>query len=152
MIATLAVEPSLMEESIATARFAQRVAMIKNNVTLNEQVDLNVLVDHLKHRVRGLEQEVAFLRGGQSYEDDLPQYEQQKVHDAVYSFLKDADEYPPILNDIRKIKLALHILRVRVYTHLQENLTIGAMPRTSRATESSQDDRSACGPRNRTYS
>ena len=39
MIATCSIEKANIDESISTCRFAQRVALIKNDATLNEEVD-----------------------------------------------------------------------------------------------------------------
>ena len=39
MIATCSVEKGNIDESISTCRFAQRVALIKNDATLNEELD-----------------------------------------------------------------------------------------------------------------
>lgn len=39
MIATCSVERGSIDESISTCRFAQRVALIKNDATLNEELD-----------------------------------------------------------------------------------------------------------------
>ena len=39
MIATCSVEKGSIDESISTCRFAQRVALIKNDATLNEELD-----------------------------------------------------------------------------------------------------------------
>ena len=39
MVATCSVEKGSIDESISTCRFAQRVALIKNDATLNEELD-----------------------------------------------------------------------------------------------------------------
>ena len=39
MIATCSVEKGSIDESISTCRFAQRVALIKNDAMLNEELD-----------------------------------------------------------------------------------------------------------------
>lgn len=39
MIATCSVEKVSLDESISTCRFAQRVALIKNDAVLNEELD-----------------------------------------------------------------------------------------------------------------
>lgn len=48
MLATISMEASQLEESIATCRFAQRVALITNEVTVNEEVDPALVVERLK--------------------------------------------------------------------------------------------------------
>jgi kinesin family protein 6/9 len=52
MVATLSVENLHIDESISTARFAQRVARIKNQLSINEEVDPKVVIKHLKARVK----------------------------------------------------------------------------------------------------
>lgn len=36
---TLPLSPSLLQETISTCRFSQRVALVKNEATLNEELD-----------------------------------------------------------------------------------------------------------------
>lgn len=54
MVATVHPATTHTDESISTCRFAQRVAQIKNEVTLNEEVDQNVLIQRLKEENRRL--------------------------------------------------------------------------------------------------
>lgn len=63
MIATVAVEKHLLEESVSTCRFAQRVALIRNDVRVNEESDLEGLVERLKKEIVLLKQEIRILRG-----------------------------------------------------------------------------------------
>jgi hypothetical protein len=52
MVATLSVETMHLDESISTARFAQRVARIQNTLSVNEDVDPKAIIRQLKARVR----------------------------------------------------------------------------------------------------
>ena len=52
MIATISVEKSHIDESISTCRFAQRVAMIVNNATLNEELDPELVIKNLKAEIK----------------------------------------------------------------------------------------------------
>ncbi len=80
MIATVAVEDELIEESISTCRFAQRVALISNNITVNEELDPYLTIERLKREILELRAEIAMLRGetGDSG-DDLPDYEKERL-------------------------------------------------------------------------
>lgn len=48
MVATMSPKAEDMLESIATCKFAQRVALIKNNVQRNETVDPAIIIAGLK--------------------------------------------------------------------------------------------------------
>jgi len=58
MVATISVEGSNLDESISTCRFAQRVALVKNDARLNEETDPKLMVRRLKAEVEQLRQEV----------------------------------------------------------------------------------------------
>ena len=58
MIATCSIERTNIEESISTVRFAQRVAMIKNEVTLNEELDPKLIIAKLKREAEELKNQV----------------------------------------------------------------------------------------------
>ena len=64
-----------VQESISTCRFAQRVAMIKNDVLLNEELDPKLMIAKLQRTVQELRQELAMLtseqRTDELTEDDL---------------------------------------------------------------------------------
>ncbi len=53
-----------MDESITTCRFAQRVALIHNDASLNEEVDPQLVIARLRAEVVALKAEIALLRGG----------------------------------------------------------------------------------------
>ena len=62
MIATVQPSAAQVEESIATCRFAQRVAIISNRVAVNEEVDTQAVIRRLKAEVRELREEVRLVR------------------------------------------------------------------------------------------
>ena len=54
MVATCSAEKAQTEESISTCRFAQRVALVKNDAVLNEETDPSVTIARLKAEVASL--------------------------------------------------------------------------------------------------
>ena len=88
MVATVHPAAAHTDESISTCRFAQRVAQIKNEVSLNEEVDQDVLIQRLKEENRK-------LREGAAFDDEknaqLTAGELQQLHSAVRAFLSDVD-------------------------------------------------------------
>jgi len=56
---------SIQKESISTCRFAQRVAMIKNDAFLNEEMDPQLLIEKLRQEIAQLKEELALVTGRQ---------------------------------------------------------------------------------------
>nr|XP_055027344.1 kinesin-like protein KIF6 [Misgurnus anguillicaudatus] len=83
MIATVSVERMNIDESISTCRFAQRVALIKNDALLNEELDSALLIIHLKKEIQSLKEELALVSGEQR-SDELTPEEIQKYKAAGY--------------------------------------------------------------------
>eukprot|EP00913_Durusdinium_trenchii_P016846 g15836.t1 len=63
MVGTAAIEDRHLEESMSTCRFAQRVAAIKNNATVNEELDPALLIRRLKKEAAELKDELKLLNG-----------------------------------------------------------------------------------------
>ncbi|KAI9345033.1 Kif6 type kinesin-like protein [Obelidium mucronatum] len=79
MIATVAPEDELIEESISTCRFAQRVALISNVAKLNEEVDPKLVIARLKREIQRLKAELAIARGETGdVSSELPDYEKTR--------------------------------------------------------------------------
>ena len=55
--------PCIVQESISTCRFAQRVALIKNEALLNEELDPRLLAEKLRREVAQLKEELALATG-----------------------------------------------------------------------------------------
>ena len=66
MIATVSAEKSETEETISTCRFAQRVALIKNVATVNEELDPTMMIEKLKDQIMSLKEENAMLKDGRT--------------------------------------------------------------------------------------
>eukprot|EP01017_Pseudomicrothorax_dubius_P037016 TRINITY_DN5372_c0_g1_i1.p1 TRINITY_DN5372_c0_g1~~TRINITY_DN5372_c0_g1_i1.p1 ORF type:complete len:572 (+),score=78.36 TRINITY_DN5372_c0_g1_i1:123-1838(+) len=62
MVATMSSDIDNLEESVSTARFAQRCAQLENEITRNEKVDLNILVKRLEGENASLQEEVEAYR------------------------------------------------------------------------------------------
>ncbi|KAK2187568.1 hypothetical protein NP493_161g00027 [Ridgeia piscesae] len=65
MIATCSVERKNIDETMSTCRFAQRVALIKNDAVLNEELDPKLMIVRLKKEVQQLKEELAMATGEQ---------------------------------------------------------------------------------------
>uniref|UniRef100_A0A3P8RX85 Kinesin family member 6 n=1 Tax=Amphiprion percula TaxID=161767 RepID=A0A3P8RX85_AMPPE len=100
----------LTSESISTCRFAQRVALIKNEAILNEELDPALLIARLKREVLSLKEELAMVTGEQR-DDQLTVEEIQK-----YAFLDDTDpDFTLSLGpDMRKIQYCFSLLKTMI--------------------------------------
>ncbi|CAJ1074118.1 kinesin-like protein KIF6 isoform X1 [Xyrichtys novacula] len=112
MIATMAVDKGNLDESISTCRFAQRVALIKNEAVLNEELDPALLIARLKREVQSLKEELSMVTGEQR-EDQLTAEEIHKLEESVKAFLDDPDPDVtlPLGADMRKIHLCFSLLK-----------------------------------------
>ncbi|XP_043940798.1 kinesin-like protein KIF6 [Protopterus annectens] len=105
MIATLSVEKRNIDESISTCRFAQRVALIKNEAVLNEEIDPQLMIVRLKKEIQALKDELAMVTGEQRTEE-LVEDELLKLQDLIKRFLEDSDPEATLEvgADMRKIQ------------------------------------------------
>ncbi|XP_041809096.1 kinesin-like protein KIF6 [Chelmon rostratus] len=115
MIATIAVDKRNLDESISTCRFAQRVALIKNEAILNEELDPVLLIARLKREIQCLKEELAMLTGEQR-EDQLTVEEIQKLEEFVKAFLDDPDPDVTLSlgPDMRKIQYCFFMLKIMI--------------------------------------
>ncbi|XP_061751663.1 kinesin-like protein KIF6 isoform X3 [Nerophis ophidion] len=112
MIATVSVDKSNIDESISTCRFAQRVALIKNEAVLNEELDPALLIARLKQEVQSLKEELSMLTG-EERNDKLAVEEIQKLEELVTAFLHDPgpDISLSVGPDMRKIQYCFSLLK-----------------------------------------
>uniref|UniRef100_A0A663LLN8 Kinesin-like protein n=1 Tax=Athene cunicularia TaxID=194338 RepID=A0A663LLN8_ATHCN len=111
MIATLSIDKRNIDESISTCRFAQRVALIKNEAVLNEEIDPRLV--RLKKEIQELKDELALVTGKQRT-SELSQEELLQLDELIEAFLED-NEPDSILDvgaDMRKIKYCFIHLKV----------------------------------------
>uniref|UniRef100_S4R6T5 Kinesin-like protein n=1 Tax=Petromyzon marinus TaxID=7757 RepID=S4R6T5_PETMA len=113
MIATLAVDKRNIDESISTCRFAQRVALIKNEAILNEEVDPRLVIVRLKKEIQQLRDELALVTG-QPRTEDLDAVELQQLEEMVRGYVEDADADASLEvgADMRKIHHCFSLLKV----------------------------------------
>jgi kinesin family member 6/9 len=62
MIANINIAAQFLDESISTCRFAQRVAMISNKLSVNEETDPRLVIQRLKQEVWDLKAELQLLQ------------------------------------------------------------------------------------------
>ncbi|GFR60857.1 kinesin-like protein, partial [Elysia marginata] len=125
MIATCSMEKRSMDESISTCRFAQRVAMIKNDVLLNEELDPRLLIAKLKRENAELRDQLTMATGEQLSEI-LTSEEIERCEEAVQNYLQDPDP-ESVLNighDLRKIQKCFKILKRLILEKAQQPLSV----------------------------
>ncbi|XP_033125749.1 kinesin-like protein KIF6 [Anneissia japonica] len=112
MIATCSVEKKNIDESISTCRFAQRVAMIKNDALLNEEIDPKLMIARLKGELQSLKGQLALVDESQST-DPLTEEEITELNNLVENYLEDPDteSYLKVPPDIRKINQCFKIFK-----------------------------------------
>lgn len=114
MIATINPEAAHTEESLSTCRFAQRVSLIKNKATINEDMDPSMVIRRLKAEILELREEIAFLKGEAGEGDILTPQELEDLKNKVRAYSTDMDPHA-ILNigtmTLTKIKDAFAIFK-----------------------------------------
>jgi len=134
MIATISVQRSNIEESISTCKFAQRVAMIKNEAIQNEELDPKLLIARLKREVRTLKDEIS-LATGQERTDDLNKEEIDLLNDQIESFVSssDVEAVLDVGGDMRKIQ--------HCFSHLKRLISTNQTARQTSNQPESPDNR-----------
>eukprot|EP00073_Rattus_norvegicus_P049871 XP_017452207.1 PREDICTED: kinesin-like protein KIF6 isoform X2 [Rattus norvegicus] len=109
MIATLSLEKRNIDESISTCRFAQRVALIKNEAILNEEIDPRLMIVRLQKEIADLKAELAMVTGEQRTEA-LTEAELLQLEKLIASFVEDQDPESrlEVGADLRKIHYCFH--------------------------------------------
>lgn len=81
MVATINSLLEQLDESISTCRFAQRVAMVRNEVMVNEETDPTAVIRRLKQELREVKEELRMMTGeeerGPLTADELTRLQQQ---------------------------------------------------------------------------
>ncbi|XP_030643230.1 kinesin-like protein KIF6 [Chanos chanos] len=115
MIALVSVDKRNIDESISTCRFAQRVALIKNEAVLNEELDPTLLINNLRKEVQCLKMQLGMVTG-QQITDQLSQQDMQRLEEQVKIFLEnpDSEEIFDVGMDMRKIHYCFSLLKAKV--------------------------------------
>ena len=101
MIATISPEAQYTDESVSTCHFAQRVAMVKNSATVNEEVEPELVIQRLRAEVRRLRDEVEFLSrknddddgvGGEKQNRELSQLQMSELTESIKKYIH-GDEF-----------------------------------------------------------
>ncbi|GAB1301174.1 Kinesin-like protein [Apodemus speciosus] len=121
MIATLSLEKRNIDESISTCRFAQRVALIKNEAILNEEIDPRLMIVRLQKEIADLKAELAMATGEQRTEA-LTEAEILQLEKLIASFLEDQDRESrlEVGPDMRKIHHCFHHFK-----RMREEMSLG---------------------------
>ncbi|KAM6185107.1 kinesin-like protein KIF6 [Rhynchocyon petersi] len=137
MIATLSVEKRNVDESISTCRFAQRVALIKNEAVLNEEIDPKLVILRLQKEIQELRDELAIATGEQRTEA-LTDAELLQLEKLITNFLEDQDPESrlEIGADMRKIHHCFH--------HLKKLLNDKKLPEKRPVSSEIQDQHQNC--------
>lgn len=91
MIATINPETSHTEESLSTCRFAQRVSLIKNKASINEEQDPTQVIKKLKVEVVSLREQMAFLKGESGEGAVLSDADKDTLREQCMQYCYDAD-------------------------------------------------------------
>jgi kinesin family protein 6/9 len=92
MIATMSPERDQTDESISTCHFAQRVALVKNQAYVNEEVQPEFVIQRLKQEIVRLREEVRFLNGEDEGDEDMTVEKRQKIEQFVREYIENDDE------------------------------------------------------------
>ncbi len=87
MIATISPEAKQTDESISTCHFAQRVALVKNNAFVNEELEPEFVIKRLKTEVKRLREEIKFLKGENEAEETLSNDQNKELGVMIRNFL-----------------------------------------------------------------
>eukprot|EP00039_Didymoeca_costata_P015798 m.273669 g.273669 ORF g.273669 m.273669 type:complete len:771 (-) comp16282_c2_seq5:76-2388(-) len=117
MIATLSAQKAHIDESISTCKFAQRVALIKNDARLNEETDPALLVPKLRAEIARLKTELALAtNGNEGSRQSLEPDELMVCKETVRRFVAaDGDSVDGstsrLLGDVPKMEACFAILK-----------------------------------------
>ena len=120
MVATVNPEAEHTDESISTARFAQRVSHIKNDARVNEETDPAVVIQRLRAEVQGLREQVQYLQGEAGEEGALSE-------DTVARLQEACGEYVESVDPEAELRLGrITLLRVRDCFAILKNMVLEA--------------------------
>eukprot|EP01016_Furgasonia_blochmanni_P031008 TRINITY_DN3210_c0_g1_i8.p1 TRINITY_DN3210_c0_g1~~TRINITY_DN3210_c0_g1_i8.p1 ORF type:complete len:633 (-),score=177.49 TRINITY_DN3210_c0_g1_i8:277-2082(-) len=127
MIATLSGDVDNLEETISTARFAQRCSQLENEIKKNEKVDLNVLVQKLEKENYSLQQELESYKSrfgglgeaGKKKDRKMTQIELLHLNDKVEAYMNENLETLEV-RDLNEAQACFFLMRA-AYTEKMNN-------------------------------
>ena len=125
MIATVSAELRNLDEAISTCRFAQRVAMVKNEATINESLDPQLMIRRLKQENRELREEIAMLQGEAVDRGDeaMGEDEMARLRDLINAYISDPEQDAKLsINDFAKIRAAFALFKEIVNARPQSSV------------------------------
>ena len=123
MIANLSSDFDDIYESLSTCRFAQRVALIKNNAVVNEVVNPEILIQKQKSEIEELKQELAILKG-KNQKSFLEQSDLDECQKIVNEFLNDDSfNYKIEIKDRLMIQECFNIIKKK-YKEMEQKLKL----------------------------
>jgi kinesin family protein 6/9 len=102
MIATISPDAQFTDESVSTCHFAQRVALVKNSATVNEEIEPELVIQRLRAEVRRLREEVEFLSrkhddddgvGGEKQNCELSRQQMCELTDSIRKYVHDCEKF-----------------------------------------------------------
>lgn len=102
MIATISPEAQFTDESVSTCHFAQRVALVKNSATVNEEIEPELVIQRLRAEIRRLREEVDFLSRknddddgvvGEKQNNALSQQQMSALAESIQKYVQDGDKF-----------------------------------------------------------
>ena len=100
MIANISPDAQFTDESVSTCHFAQRVALVKNSASVNEEVEPELVIQRLRAEVRRLREEVEFLsgknddnegEGGEKQNRELSEQQMRELKESIHKYVKDRE-------------------------------------------------------------
>jgi kinesin family protein 6/9 len=92
MIATMSPERDQTDESISTCLFSQRVALVKNQAYVNEDIQPEFVIQRLKQEISRLREEIRFLKGEDDGDDAMTADGLQKMEKSIQYYIEDEDD------------------------------------------------------------
>jgi len=92
MVANIGSEMDNIDESVSTARFAQRCSMLVNEISVNQHVDLNLIVKKLEEENKALKREIEAVKTGASIRKDLTIDVLEKTETEIDKFVEDKED------------------------------------------------------------
>jgi hypothetical protein len=91
MIATISPDANQTDESISTCSFAQRVALVTNSATVNEELEPQLVIQRLKAEIFKLREEVRFLKGENGDDGIITEDQKKELNLAIQNYITNND-------------------------------------------------------------